>query len=233
MAVSACTTTEHLFSLRVMPVGEELSARARIRDAALEQFGRDGVNRVTVRAIAADAGVSPALVVHHFGSMEALRQECDAYVVAMMRGTEGTHGTELLDDAAAGDASSLSNMLESAAPVRRYLARAFLDDSPAAATLFDEIVELTTTWLAAGEREGWARPTGHPRTRAAIYVTWLLAPLAFDQHLARVLDVQDLHDTDTTLRLSQVGIEMLTHGVLADERALQAWHAVRKERQAR
>jgi hypothetical protein len=73
---------------------------------------------------------------------------------------------------------------------------------------------------------------GPGRTRAAIYVTWLLAPLAFDEHVARVLGVEDLHDIDTTLRFSRVAIEMFTHGIFTDERALDAWDAVRKERES-
>jgi AcrR family transcriptional regulator len=215
---------EQLFSLGVVAVPDGPSARTRIRNAALERFGRDGVNRVTIRAIAADAGVSPALVVHHFGSKEALRRECDAYVVAAIRGD----GADALADAAAGNAQGLSRMIEAAAPVRRYLARAFLDGSPEAAALFDEIVDVTGAWLAEGEREGRIRPTGHPRTRAAVYVSWLLAPLAFDAHVARVLGVEDLHDTDATLRFSRVAIEMFTHGIFTDERALDAWDAVRR-----
>jgi len=35
----------------------DLTARARIRDAALARFGADGVAATTVRAVAADAGV--------------------------------------------------------------------------------------------------------------------------------------------------------------------------------
>ncbi|ONI85359.1 hypothetical protein ALI144C_13805 [Actinosynnema sp. ALI-1.44] len=220
-----------MFSLRVVAIPDDSSARTRIRDAALERFGRDGVNRVTIRAIAADAGVSPALVVHHFGSKEALRRECDAYVVATMRG-DGIDNTDELSDAAAGNARGLSRMLDAAAPVRRYLARAFLDGSPEAAALFDEIVDLTAAWLADGEREGRVRRTEQPRTRAVVYVTHLLAPLAFDEHVARVLGVEDLHDIDVTLRFSRVAIEMFTHGIFTDERALDAWDAVRKERES-
>jgi AcrR family transcriptional regulator len=212
-------------------VSDESSARTRIRDAALERFGRDGVNRVTIRAIAADAGVSPALVVHHFGSKEALRRECDAYVVATMRG-DGADNADELADAAAGNARGLSRMLDAAAPVRRYLARAFLDGSPEAAALFDEIVDLTGAWLAEGEREGRVRLTEHPRTRAVVYVTYLLAPLVFDEHVARVLGVEDLHDIDATLRFSRVALEMFTHGIFTDERALDAWDAVKKERES-
>lgn len=183
----------------------------------MERFGRDGVNRVTIRAIAADAGVSPALVIHHFGSKECLRKACDAHVVALIRGG---------DDAA----PDLTAMLESATPVRRYLARAFLDGTSDAAALFDEIVALTADWLAEGERQGWVRSSEEPHARAALYVTWLLAPLAFDTHLARVLGVADPHDIDAILRFAPVALDVFTHGIFTNDRELEAWRAVRKER---
>ena len=50
------------------------TARARIRDAAIRRFARDGVAATSLKAIAADAGVSPPLVVHHFGSKAGLRE---------------------------------------------------------------------------------------------------------------------------------------------------------------
>ena len=66
---------------------DDLTARARIRDAAVARFGRDGFG-VGVRAIAADAGVSAALVIHHFGSKDGLRAECDAFVLDAVRQRE-------------------------------------------------------------------------------------------------------------------------------------------------
>ena len=215
-----------------MSAPEGPTARTRIRDAALDLFGRDGVNRVTVRAIAARADVSPGLVVHHFGSKEALRRECDAYVVALVRGTgDAGRDDDVADRVMAGDGAGLSAVLDAATPVRRYLARAFLDGTPEAARLFDEIVEVTTAWLADGEREGWVRATSDPRARGAIYVSWLLAPLAFSDHLERVLGVADLHETDATIEHARVALEMFTHGVFADERALAAWDTAAKERE--
>jgi AcrR family transcriptional regulator len=46
--------------------------RQRIVDAARERFTRDGYERATVRAIAADAGVDVAMVYYFFGSKEGL-----------------------------------------------------------------------------------------------------------------------------------------------------------------
>ena len=46
----------------------DLLPRARIRLAALELFGAQGFDKTTIRQIATRAGVSPGLVIHHFGS---------------------------------------------------------------------------------------------------------------------------------------------------------------------
>ncbi|MEP7368844.1 MAG: helix-turn-helix domain-containing protein, partial [Dermatophilaceae bacterium] len=57
----------------------DLTARANIRNAALRLFADRGQDSVTVREIAAAAGVSPSLVVHHFGSKDGLRAAVDAH----------------------------------------------------------------------------------------------------------------------------------------------------------
>lgn len=46
--------------------------RAAILDAAKARFATEGFRSATVRAVAADAGVDPALVMHYFGSKQGL-----------------------------------------------------------------------------------------------------------------------------------------------------------------
>ncbi|MDX8146085.1 TetR family transcriptional regulator [Lentzea sp. BCCO 10_0061] len=193
-----------------MRSASDLTARARIRDAALARFGSEGISGTSVRAVAADAEVSPALVVHHFGSKEGLRQACDDYVLDAIRS----------GDEAATEA--LGEVLSAATPVRRYLARALLDDTEAAGALFTEIVERTQVWLAAGEAEGWVRPTSDSRARAVTYVSWLLAPLVLGDHVGRLLG-GDPAETATAVRGARAGLEMLTGGLFADDRWLSAF----------
>ena len=57
----------------------DLTARAKIRNTALRLFAERGHEAVTVREIAAGAGVSPALVLHHFGSKAGLRAAVDEH----------------------------------------------------------------------------------------------------------------------------------------------------------
>lgn len=199
-----------MFNVLNMRSASDLTARARIRDAALARFGTDGIAGTSVRAVAADAGVSPALVVHHFGSKEGLRQACDDYVLDSIR--------------SGGEASieALGEILQAATPVRRYLARALLDDTPAAGALFAEIVERTETWLATGEEEGWVRASADTKARAVTYVSWLLAPLVLGDQVGRLLG-GDPAETATAVRGARAGLEMLTHGLFTDDRWLTAF----------
>jgi AcrR family transcriptional regulator len=48
------------------------ATRARILEAARVRFATDGYERATIRSIAADAGIDPALVMRYFGNKEAL-----------------------------------------------------------------------------------------------------------------------------------------------------------------
>jgi len=54
----------------------ESGTRAAILSAACAAFAEAGYDRATIRGIAAEAGVDPALVLHYFGSKEALFEDC-------------------------------------------------------------------------------------------------------------------------------------------------------------
>ncbi|MFB6723377.1 TetR family transcriptional regulator [Kribbella sp. NPDC056345] len=55
--------------------------RAAILTAARERFGADGYERATIRAIAADAAIDPAMVMRYFGSKEKLFAEAAEFDV--------------------------------------------------------------------------------------------------------------------------------------------------------
>src|ERR1700722_5692117 len=48
------------------------ATRAAILDSARSQFGSHGFERTTIRSVASQAGVDPALVMHYFGSKAEL-----------------------------------------------------------------------------------------------------------------------------------------------------------------
>jgi len=166
----------------------DLTAKARIRDAAIHCVAEHGVASTTVRKIAAAARVSPGLVIHHFGSMEGLRSTCDEYVAARIR--------EIKEEAAsAGPGIDLLAAIREAdfAPLAGYLATVLVEDSPAVAKLVDNLVADAEDYSQKFVEAGMMRPSTDPRGRAAVLVLWLLGALVMHKHLQRILGV-DLSD---------------------------------------
>jgi AcrR family transcriptional regulator len=60
---------------------EDLTAYARIRNAALELFATKGPARSSIREIARHAGVSPGLVQHHFGTKANLQRAVNEFMI--------------------------------------------------------------------------------------------------------------------------------------------------------
>jgi AcrR family transcriptional regulator len=62
------------------------TAKAVIRDDALRLFAGHGPDAVSLRRVAAAAGVSPGLAVHHFASKQGVRQAVDAHAATIFDG---------------------------------------------------------------------------------------------------------------------------------------------------
>ena len=56
--------------------------RAAILAAARERFAQDGYERATIRAIAADAAIDPAMVMRYYGNKEKLFAAAASFVAA-------------------------------------------------------------------------------------------------------------------------------------------------------
>jgi AcrR family transcriptional regulator len=167
----------------------DLTARARIRDAALEQFAEHGFERATIRSIARAAGVSPGLVQHHFGSKEALRAACDDAVLDLVRRKlRATQEGELTDP------GFLAALYASAPPLIRYVARAVFDGSAAGAALLDEMAVGSEEFLSRTWPERF--PAGSPRTRdaAAVLVAQTVGTLVLHEHVARQMGLDPGQD---------------------------------------
>ena len=94
---------------------EDLTARARIREAALKHFAEEGYERATIRGIAQTAGVSPGLLRHHYGSKDELRKACDDYVFEMLHRLNA----QLLDDPSSS--ASIQHSVEALRALRRTI----------------------------------------------------------------------------------------------------------------
>lgn len=141
---------------------EDLTTRARIRDAAITRVATDGF-QVSLRAIAAQAAVSPALIVHQFGSRDGLLQQCWTHVLEVIereksKSLDGEPLTMLAQLAA----------VESYAPLVGFTLRHLQQGGAAARQIFDDLRARTEAYLETGVRAGTVAPSRDPRGRAQL-----------------------------------------------------------------
>jgi AcrR family transcriptional regulator len=183
--------------LTMRSISDDRTTRAVIRDEAMRLFAAHGPT-VTVRQIAAAAGVSPGLVVHHFGSKEGLRQEVDRHVLAafeaMLGELTGEAGTELLGPGAT--AGSLSEAfvrhLPVDSPLPDYLRRLLLSDTESGRVLFSQLFRTSQAALDGLAAAGMAALGEDPAVRAAFLLANDLAVFLLRDRLAEVLGVDPL-----------------------------------------
>ena len=187
---------------------DDLTTSARIRDAALVRFGRDGFAASGIRAIASDAGVSPALVLHHFGSKDGLRRACDEHVARWIRDIK----TAQAEDPAAGLDGWTAKVREFDW-LRDYLVRALTDGSELAAALLSSLADDAEAYLSRWEANGLVRGAEEPAARAAYLTATSLGVLILRPLLARHLGVPD--GPEVEISLSRAAMDMFAHGLFS------------------
>jgi TetR/AcrR family transcriptional regulator, regulator of cefoperazone and chloramphenicol sensitivity len=199
---------------------DDLTATARIRDAAIEQFGQQGFE-VGLRVIAKAAGVSAALVIHHFGSKDGLRKACDDFVAETVRASK----SESIQSS--DPASWFAQMadIESFAPLMAYLVRSMQAGGELAKVLWRNMIDNAGQYIDEGVRAGTIKPSPDPKARARY--------LAMTGGGGFLLYLQ-LHDDPTDLRavlhdyaqdMVLPALEIYTKGLMTDSTMYDAFLA--------
>ncbi|QLL06280.1 TetR/AcrR family transcriptional regulator [Mycobacterium vicinigordonae] len=198
----------------------DLTATARIRDAAIAQFGEHGFG-VGLRTIAEAAGVSAGLVIHHFGSKEGLRKACDEFVAEEIRSSK-SEAMRSNDPA-----TWLGQMaeIESYAPLMAYLVRTMQSGGELAKMLWQNMADNVEKYLAEGVQAGTLKPSRDPHARAKY--------LAITGGGGFLLYLQ-MHDTPTDLRtvlrdyardMVLPALELYSDGLMTDHTMYEAFLA--------
>lgn len=208
-----------MFSLLNMRSADDLTAAARIRDAAIKLWGEQGLN-TSVRAIAEAAGVSPALVIHHYGSKDGLRQAVDEYLLEYIR-SEKSRTLTSNDPKVWLDAI---DEIETFAPMVRYLLLSVQSGGEPGRAFLQHSIENAETYLEDGVRAGTIKPSRNPKGRAL----WL--SLNGVGALAIYVQMHPDDDLGTILRrysdeLIFPAIEIYTEGLMTDSTMLDAFAA--------
>lgn len=194
----------------------DLTAAARIREAAMRLFPEHGYEGTSIRVLAEEVGISPALVIHHFGSKEGLRRACDEYVVDRIRTVKG----EGITNRTMTDSGFLAGAFQIAPPLMRYLGWALISGSDEAAALFDEMVEESMRLLAMAEEQGYIRPTEDPQARSAVMLSMQLGGLILARHLDRASGI-DPFTQEGVIAFSSQMLDIFTGGLFDPATAAQ------------
>ncbi|WP_370524203.1 TetR family transcriptional regulator [Cellulomonas sp. APG4] len=199
---------------------EDLTTRARIRDAAVRCFGRGGF-RVGVRVVAKEAGVSPGLVLHHFGSKQGLREACDAHVLGVIR----EHKREAVGGAGAQALLMALASLDRFAPLVAYVLRSLQEGGSLARAFVDHLVEDTEAYLAEGVAAGTLRPSRDEAARARYLTHMGIGTLMVDLTLDPPEDPDDATAFLTRFyeRTALPVLELFTDGLMTDRSMLDAY----------
>jgi AcrR family transcriptional regulator len=198
---------------------EDQTTRARLRDAAIGRFASDGFDS-SVRDIAATAGVTAGLITHHFGSKQALRDECDEEVLRRIRDIKG-EALSMAPSQAIGLMATLEGFGDSFA----YIMRSVREGSEAGKTFLEHLIDDAKNYVANGVAEGKIRPSRDPAGQAMVLVTHALGGMLLQLTLFGERDFSDGEGMLARLsaRTTLPTLELYANGLLTDSTLLDEY----------
>lgn len=146
--------------------GGDLTSKARIRNAALELHAAKGGENTTLRDVAAAAGVTSGLVIHHFGSKEGLRKAVQQYVVDQFRAAvDSVPPVGTAEQIGHARDEAVARMWADNPVFVRYLRRAVLEDT-GESDLLDLLADYTFAQLQQLRAAGIATSAQSAQTQA-------------------------------------------------------------------
>jgi AcrR family transcriptional regulator len=194
----------------------DLTARARIRDTALDLFARQGVAATSLRAVAKEAGVSPALVVHHFGGKDGLCRAVDEAVIRRFElavsevPVEGPAG-ELLG----ARTERVMGLLRNQPVLSDYLARALSEGTEASGELFHRILASASHDERLAEA-GVLRDGTDPFWRVMNQLVLVIGPLMLRPLIEKELE-GSLLESPHFERWMEAKTDLLQHGLYTSD----------------
>lgn len=195
-------------------IDDDRNTAAVIRDAAMDLFGRRGAGDVTIREVARAAGVSPGLVMHHFGSKDGLKDAVDRRVTSLF--DRMLAALEWVGEAGGGAslAESMADELERQPGLSLYLRRLLLDGGATGAALFDRLLEVSRLQMRALGEAGIVRPAGDEEARTAFLLTNDLAVILLRDQLTRAIGADPL-SREGLQRWTATVLDVYANGVFA------------------
>jgi AcrR family transcriptional regulator len=193
------------------------STRDRIRDAAVLRFARSGFG-TSVRTIAADAGVSAALVIHHFGSKDALHGACDDYVLRWIMAAKRQN----MGKATNGQLLQVMAEVDDFAPLLGYAVRSLQAGGEVARAFVQHMIDDAQVYTREAVADGIVKPSVDEDARVRYLVLSSLGTLLLTLTLDPPDDPEDFGANVRTFMEEQYlpMVELFAQGFLTSRRML-------------
>ena len=199
----------------------DVTRRARIRDIALRLFAEHGFERVSGRMIAKEANVSAALVMHHFGSVEALRREIDEWVLDHFR-LWMEHASEAgsTDEIIERTGREVRDFFRSEPLLGRYLRRLLTEGGEVGFAFFEGLFEAGRQFIGDLVDQGAVRPAanGDEDARLMLLMAEDLGVMMLEPYLTRILG-GDLYSDALMDRWHDAELDLHVNGLLTVQTA--------------
>jgi AcrR family transcriptional regulator len=158
--------------------------------SAVRLFGERGIEAVSLREVAKSAGVSPALVVHHFGGKAGLVEAADEAAVGVFAAAYAKEEEECGDPPSAGPPSGPPDLLrrrarQTARAMREhpeacaYLGRALVEATPGGSRIFELMIDGGRAEIDSLAGRGALREGADPLWSTLQHFFLIWAPLSF------------------------------------------------------
>jgi AcrR family transcriptional regulator len=181
----------------------------------MDLFAERGVDRVTIREVATAADVSPALVMHHYGSKQGLKDAVDQRVLDLMEHLIGDVAGSLGAASSTSIAELCAAGLESEPHLVAYLRRVLVEGGDAAGIVFRRLFEVTRATLAAMEQAGLVRPAANPAVRDAFLLVNDLVVFLLRDQITAVIGSDPLASDGLAMWSDQV-IDVYANGIMSE-----------------
>jgi AcrR family transcriptional regulator len=205
--------------LYVRTAVDDLTARARIRDAAIDAFAATGFG-ATVRQIASRAGVSAGLITHHFGTKDALRAECDAEVLARILALK----VETIRISPAEAIGRIAGLDEFGSTFG-YTLRSVRDGGEVGRAFLQGMIDDAREYVGASVTAGMVKPSADDEARLELLVTQSIGGMLLQLTLHGETDFSDgaALIRRVTERSALVQLELYTQGLVTDSGLLDEY----------
>jgi TetR/AcrR family transcriptional regulator, regulator of cefoperazone and chloramphenicol sensitivity len=193
--------TEQLFSL--LNMRSAIDSKDRLIEVAAGVFAREGFSGTSLRMIAVEAGVSAALLVHHFGSKQKLIEE----TISVTLGDWMKQKDQLQELPLSEALAQWPQTAEGGKQKLAFFKQVMLAGGKPAHLLLERMQIETKQRLEAMAEAGAMRKLDDFDTAALLMAIYGLAPLLLSEPIKKILG-GDITDADIAEKLAKSSLEL-------------------------